>query len=87
MFITVQELNSVIYDYQLTQITEQNNDIALTAIATAEQEVRSYLTSNNLKQWQDGRPRYDVDLIFSAQGENRNALIMQHVKTVALWYV
>ncbi|GEM55254.1 hypothetical protein B0A58_07375 [Flavobacterium branchiophilum NBRC 15030 = ATCC 35035] len=86
MFITVQELNSVIYDYQLTQITEQNNDIALTAIATAEQEVRSYLTSNNLKQWQDGRPRYDVDLIFSAQGENRNALIMQHVKTVAVWY-
>jgi phage gp36-like protein len=87
MFITVQELNSVIYEYQLTQITEQNNDIALTAIATAEQEVRSYLTSNNLKQWQDGRPRYDVDLIFSAQGENRNALIMQHVKTVAVWYV
>ncbi|SNA71983.1 phage protein Gp36 family protein [Flavobacterium psychrophilum] len=87
MFITVQELNSVIYDYQLTQITEQNNDIALTAIATAEQEVKSYLTSNNLKQWQDGRPRYDVDLIFSAQGENRNALIMQHVKTVAVWYV
>ncbi|PDS26463.1 phage protein Gp36 family protein [Flavobacterium branchiophilum] len=87
MFITVQELNSVIYDYQLAQITEQNNDIALTAIATAEQEVRSYLTSNNLKQWQDGRPRYDVDLIFSAQGENRNALIMQHVKTVAVWYV
>jgi phage gp36-like protein len=87
MFITVHELKSVIYDYQLNQITEQNNDIALTAIATAEQEVRSYLTSNNLKQWQDGRPRYDVDLIFSAQGENRNALIMQHVKTVAVWYV
>jgi phage gp36-like protein len=87
MFITVQELNSVIYDYQLTQITAQNTDIALTAIATAEQEVKSYLTSNNLKQWQDGRPRYDVDLIFAAQGTNRNALIMQHVKTVAVWYV
>lgn len=87
MFISVQELYTSIYEYQLQQIVEQNNDIALTAIATAEQEVRSYLTSNNLKQWQDGRPRYDVDLIFLAQGENRNALIMQHVKTVAVWYV
>lgn len=87
MFITVQELYTSIYEYQLQQIVDQNNDIALTAIATAEQEVRSYLTSNNLKQWQDGRPRYDVELIFSTQVENRNALITQHVKTVALWYV
>lgn len=87
MFITVPELNTIIYEYQLAQIVEQNNDIALTAIATAEQEVRSYLTPNNLKQWQDGRPRYDVDVIFSAQGTDRNALIMQHVKTIAVWYV
>jgi phage gp36-like protein len=87
MFITVSELYTSIYDYQLQQIVEQNNDIALTAIATAEQEVRSYLTSNNLKQWQDGRPRYDVDLIFAMVGTARNALIVQHVKTVAVWYV
>ena len=87
MFITVEELGTAIYEYQLQQIIEQNNDIALTAIATAEQEVRSYLTSNNLKHWQDGRPRYDVDLIFTMQGSNRNALLMQHVKTVAVWYV
>jgi hypothetical protein len=87
MFITVSELYTSIYEYQLQQIVEQNNDIALTAIATAEQEVRSYLTPNNLKQWQDGRPRYDVDLIFNAEGTERNALIIQHVKTVAVWYV
>ena len=87
MFITEPELHTAIYEYQLQQIVEQNSDIALTAIATAEQEVRSYLTSNNLKQWQDGRPRYDVDLIFAQIGIARNTLIVQHVKTVAVWYV
>lgn len=87
MFITEPELHTAIYEYQLQQIVEQNSDIALTAIATAEQEVRSYLTSNNLKQWQDGRPRYDVDLIFAQIGIARNPLIVQHVKTVAVWYV
>ena len=68
MFITVPELNTSIYEYQLLQIVEENNDIALTAIATAEQEVKSYLMPNNLNVWQDGRPRYDVDVIFSKQG-------------------
>ena len=87
MFITVPELNTSIYEYQLLQIVEENNDIALTAIATAEQEVKSYLMPNNLKVWQDGRPRYDVDVIFSKQGNDRNPLLMQHVKTVAVWYV
>ncbi len=87
MFITIQELNTAIYDYQLQQIIERNQDIALTAIATAEQEVRSYLSPNSRKEWQDGRPRYDVEAIFSKQGTERNALIMQHLKTVSVWYV
>lgn len=87
MFITIAELNTAVYEYQLQQIIEQNQDIALTAIATAEQEVRSYLTPNSRKEWQDGRPRYDVEAIFSKQGSERNPLIMQHLKTVAVWYV
>ena len=87
MFISVDELCTSIYEYQLLQIVEENNDIALTAIATAEQEVKSYLMPNNLKVWQDGRPRYDVDTIFDNQGSERNPLLMQHVKTVAVWYV
>jgi Protein of unknown function (DUF1320) len=87
MFITADELCTSIYEYQLLQIIEENNDIALTAIATAEQEVKSYLMPNNLKVWQDGRPRYDVDNIFAKLGSERNPLLMQHVKTVAIWYV
>ena len=39
MFITVEELGTAIYEYQLQQIIEQNNDIALTAIATDRKSV------------------------------------------------
>jgi len=87
MFITIEELHSIIYEYQLQQITQQNQDIAFMAIATAEQEVKSYLTPNAQKHWQDGRLRYDVALIFSKKGINRNPLLVQQVKTVAVWYL
>lgn len=87
MFILPEELKTVAYAYQVTQITEADADITLQAIAAAEQELRSYLMPNNRKEWQDGRPHYDTDAILSATGANRNALLLEMCKNMALWYL
>ena len=86
-FLTESELKSVLYEYQLQQITEEDSSISLMAINAAIEEVKSYLTPNAQNHWRDGRPRYDVAVIFSATGSNRNALILELCKTIALYYV
>ncbi len=86
-FLTPQELKNAIYDYQIEQITGGDDNIVLNAIQAATEEVCSYLTGNRKAEWQDGRLRYDVEAIFSAEGENRNALILAHTKTIAKWWI
>lgn len=86
-FITENELKSVAYQYQLDQITESDHSIVDMAINAAEEELRSYLEANNQKRFQDGRPLLDLDAILSATGNNRNALLVTHCKTIALWYI
>lgn len=75
------------YGYQMEQITEGNDDIIDVAMAAAEEEVRSYLSGNNRREWLDGRLQYDVDAILTAQGESRNALILKHAVTIAKWWI
>lgn len=87
MFIEVEELSSVAYEYQLNEITENNPDIVEMAINAAVEEMISYLKPNAQKQWKDGRPRYDVEAIFGATGSNRNSLILELCKSIALYYV
>ena len=87
MFIEPTELKSAIYDYQVEEITEDNTDIVVMAIATAIEEVKSYLTPNNQARWDDGRSRYDVTAIFAATGTNRNPLILEIVKNIAVYYI
>lgn len=87
MFITKAELKSVIYAYQIDQITEQDDDIITMAITAATDEAKSYLRPNNKKQWIDGRPLYDVDVVFAAVDAARNSLLMEMVKSIAIWYV
>ena len=87
MFIEVDELKNVMYEYQLDQIIEGDQSIALKGIAAGVAKVKSYLTSNNQKRYQDGRPQYDVDKIFSQTGDDRDALIVRICLTVAAWYV
>lgn len=87
MFIEPVELKTAIYAYQLTQITEADADIVAAAIAAAESEVRSYLLPNNRKEWMDGRPLYDATAILSATGSNRNALLLEIAKNIAVWYI
>ncbi len=78
MFIEISDLGSAIYGYQVEQITEGNNDLALQAINSAIEEVSGYLSGNSL---------YDVAAIFATTGTNRNALIVTHTVTVAKWYL
>ncbi len=74
-FVTPEELNTVLYNYQLNEIVEQDSDIVLQNIAAAEQETKSYLNI------------YDVDTIFSKTGTERDPLLMEIVKNIALWYI
>lgn len=76
MFIEVEELKSVLYDYQLQQIIEGDQDIAEMAISAAIEEVRSYLDV-----------RYDCEKIFAATGKERNSLIVEMMKNIALYNI
>ena len=87
MFITKEDLKNGIYEYQTDQITELDENIIYQAMATAEEEVKSYLYGNYKKEFLDGRLRYDVEKIFSAKGAQRNSIILMHCITIAKWYI
>ncbi|ASZ11086.1 DUF1320 domain-containing protein [Chitinophaga pendula] len=87
MFLNVDELSTAIYEYQLNAITESKPDISQLGINAAIEEMKSYLNPSNQKRFDDGRPRYDVKAIFSATGADRNALILELCKSMAVWYI
>ena len=87
MFLETEELKSVIYDYQLNEITEADADIPVMAINAAIQEMKSYLNPGNQSLYRDGRKRYDVEAIFSATGTDRNALILELCKSISTYYI
>lgn len=87
MFLTKEDMPGSMYGYQMEQITEGNDDIIDMAMAAAEEEIRSYLTGNNMIEWQDGRLQYDVDAILNKSGSNRNPLILKHATTIAKWWI
>jgi len=76
MFLHISELRTVIYDYQLSEIVEDDNTIIEMAIQAAIEEVKSYLCS-----------RYNTNNTFSAKGKGRNPLILEITKDVALWQI
>ncbi|WP_165026799.1 hypothetical protein [Dysgonomonas sp. ZJ279] len=87
MFIEIDEMNSVMYDYQLGAIIENDETIALRGIKAGVAKVKSYLTANNQKRFKDGRLTYDVEMIFDARGEDRDDLIVRICLTIAAWYI
>jgi len=87
MFIQPEDLGTSIYNYQIEQITDGDDNVVLEAVMAAETELRGYLVANNKKEWSDGRIRYDVDKILSATGSNRNALLVRHCVTISRWYI
>lgn len=86
-FLEKAELKSVMYQYQLEEVTEADDDIVFMSIEAATDEVKSYLRQNGRKDWQDGRPKYDVDAVFSKEGTERNALLLEITKNIAIWYL
>lgn len=87
MYLDPSELNTTMYEYQIQQIVQNDTTIVLNAIAAAIDEVKSYLTPNNQNEWLDGRPLYDVEAIFNTTGSDRNALILNHTKTITEWWI
>ena len=88
MFIEKEDFGSVIYAYQVDQITENNDDLVSQALAAAVEEAKSYLTANvnSLKTF-DGRILYDVEAIFNTSGLDRNSLILQNCLTLAKFHL
>ena len=76
MFITKDEIKTHLYDYQIDQITDDDDSIVASAIDTAVAEVKSYLAN-----------RYDVSAIFSTSASDRSPLIVEHVKVCAVYHL
>ena len=67
MFIEKEDLGNVIYDYQLDQITDGDDNIVAQGIAAAVEEAKSYLTPNlnDKRRIQDlNATRSVINLIF-----------------------
>ena len=79
-------MGTAIYGYQVEEIADGDETAMPFAISAAVEEVRSYLTANGKKIYQDGRPLYDVDQIFKATEDLRNPMILQLVKTIAKFH-
>lgn len=87
MFITKEEMRTVMYGYQLDEITEGDDTIIIEGIETAINEVKGYLTPNLQHKFRDGRLIYDSNAIFAATGDERNPLIKALTKTCAEWWI
>lgn len=86
-FLTIDEMKSVMYQYQVDEITESDKSIVLMAIDSAVSEMKSYLNPSNKKVYEDGRFLYDIQKIFSATGTDRDALILELCKDIACYRV
>lgn len=75
MFIDQPDLKTNIYDYQLSEITENDTAIALQGCAAAIEEARGYLAA------------YDVAAIFGTTGAARNPLLVRMCVNIAVWHI
>ena len=76
MFIEISELNTVAAEYKLEEITDYDDGILQQCILAAVKRVRRMLSG-----------RYDVDSIFTAKGEERDAELLEICKNIALWFL
>lgn len=73
-FLTPDELYTHLYEESIETISRQDEAIPLAAIDTAIAEAYGYLGA------------YDREKIFSAEGAERNALLLTLVKDIAVWH-
>ncbi len=95
MYISAEEMKSVLYEYQLDQITEDDADIVEQGIMAAESEVRSYFEAANARresatltaQQYAAWKLYDTNAIFGKTGTERNRFVMRLVMRVAAYNI
>lgn len=73
MFLTVEDYRSVCDDYEMEQLSALTDD-RLKAERAALEEIGSYT-----------RHRYDMEKAFAAEGEDRNAMLVQCAVNITLW--
>lgn len=76
MFLDIKEMDTVIAEYKVEEITDYDETILQRCILAAVKRVRRFLSG-----------RYDVDRIFSAEGDERDAELLEICKNVALWFL
>lgn len=76
MFVSTEEIESCIYPHVMDEIVNSDRSIVLENINVAVSIVRGYLSK-----------RYDVTEIFAAEGDNRNPLVVEFVKVIAVWHL
>ena len=76
MFLEIQEMSTVIMEYRLQEIAEYDDTIVQACILAAVQRVTRLLSG-----------RYDVEKIFSATGDERDAELLEITKNIALWFL
>lgn len=95
MFITEDEMKTVLYEYQVNEITEDNIEIVTEGIESAISEVKGYFHAANERRESAGLSKqqyqawklYDIDAIFGATGDARNKFVMRLVERVAAWNI
>lgn len=75
MFLEPEEMTTVIKSATIGLIITDESDI-ISGINAAIREMTSYLNS-----------RYDCPKIFGAVGVDRDPLVLEHCKSIALWYI
>lgn len=73
-FITVEEMKTVIYEHVMDDISASDDATVLQCIEAAVGEMKSYLAS-----------RYNTAAIFSATGTDRDPLVLENTKVIAVW--
>lgn len=76
MFLEIQEMNTVVAEYKVREITDYDDGIMQQCLLAAVKRVRRMLSG-----------RYDVDKVFSAMGDERDAELLEICKNIALWFL
>jgi len=74
VFTTPDELKTHIFENVVVAISDGDTSLMVTAIAAAESEAAGYMD------------RYDYVTIFTQTGTNRDPILLQTVKTLAVWH-
>lgn len=75
-FIESADLSSAILIDELNQITRNDDTVIDQAILAAEAEMRAYLYDS-----------FDVDMIFTKTGADRNALLVRYCVDITVWFI